>query len=64
MNHYHIFSPLEQFEITNFISINIPIFGYINISITNLGFYSIITIFLAIIIFIYSNNNNIIIPNH
>ena len=30
-------SPLEQFEVTNLISINAPILGYLNISLTNLG---------------------------
>lgn len=38
-------SPLEQFEVQNLISLQIPIIG-LNISLTNLGFYTLITIFI------------------
>jgi F-type H+-transporting ATPase subunit a len=58
-----IFSPLEQFEVINLISIYIPVFGYINLSLTNLGFYTIITIFIVLILHILSNNNKLVIPN-
>lgn len=58
-----IYSPLEQFEVINLISIYIPLFGYINLSITNLGLYTIIIIILVLSLNIISNNNNIIIPN-
>ena len=30
-------SPLEQFEVTNILSIQFPIFGYLNLTLTNLG---------------------------
>src|SRR5216684_3154078 len=39
-NIYLINSPLEQFEVSNLISINAPLFGYLNITLSNLGFYS------------------------
>jgi F-type H+-transporting ATPase subunit a len=32
-------SPLDQFEIRSLLSLNAPIFGNINISITNIGLY-------------------------
>ena len=38
-------SPLEQFEVQNLISLQIPIIG-LNISLTNLGFYTLVTIFI------------------
>ena len=38
-------SPLEQFEVTNLIGINAPILGYLNITLTNLGLYSILILF-------------------
>jgi len=38
-------SPLEQFEVQNLISLQIPIIG-LNISLTNLGFYTLITLFI------------------
>ena len=34
-------SPLEQFEVLNLISINAPIFGFLNLSLTNLGLITI-----------------------
>lgn len=37
-------SPLEQFEVVNLISINAPIFGYLNLSLTNLGLYSVLVL--------------------
>jgi F-type H+-transporting ATPase subunit a len=41
-------SPLDQFEVTNLISINAPILGYLNLSLTNLGLYSLIVLTLIL----------------
>lgn len=41
-------SPLEQFETTNFISFTAPIFGDFVISLTNVGFYSLIVLALGV----------------
>jgi len=38
-------SPLEQFEVSNLISINAPLFGYLNITLSNLALYSIIYLY-------------------
>ena len=38
-------SPLEQFEVTSLLGLNAPIFGYLNITLTNLGFYSLFVLF-------------------
>src|SRR5215472_9097830 len=35
-------SPLEQFEVINLISLNAPILGFLNFSLTNFSLYSII----------------------
>jgi F-type H+-transporting ATPase subunit a len=56
-------SPLEQFEITNLISLNAPIFGYINISLTNLALYCIIVLILILSLHIYANNTNKLVPS-
>lgn len=56
-------SPLEQFEVISFISLNMPIFGYINFSLTNLGLYALITVFLVISLHIYANNNFMLVPS-
>jgi len=57
-------SPLEQFEVVNFISISAPIFGYLNISLTNLGLYSIIVLFLILSLHILGNNENKLVPSY
>src|SRR5260221_449374 len=50
--HLVLISPLEQFEVVNFISISTPILGYLYISLTNLALYSIIVLLLVLIEFI------------
>lgn len=56
-------SPLEQFEVTNFIGISAPIMG-INISLTNLGFYSLLAVILIISFHLLASNNQKLIPNN
>ena len=48
LNNSFINSPLEQFEVTNLIGFNAPILGYLNLSLTNLALYSVLTLFLII----------------
>lgn len=60
---FNVYSPLEQFEVISFISINIGLFNYINFSLTNLGFYTIMTVFLVCSVHIYNTNNFILVPN-
>ena len=50
MKHYlflEIASPLDQFEIRNFISLDAPIIGNMHISLTNIGLYLTIGGFIA-----------------
>ena len=56
-------SPLEQFEVTNLIGFNAPIFGYINLTLTNLGLYCLILFILAIGLHYAANNNSSLLPN-
>ena len=65
MNKLTIFinSPLEQFEVSSLLSLNAPILGYLNISLTNLALYSIIVLSLIISIHYMSNNENKIVPS-
>ena len=44
-------SPLEQFEVSSLISVIAPIFGYINITLSNLGLYSILILFIILYLF-------------
>lgn len=62
MNLY-INSPLEQFEVKNLISINAPIFGHLNLTITNLALYSAIIFILVIGLHILGNNDTKLIPS-
>ena len=62
-NFNFISSPLEQFEVINLISINAPIFGYLNISLTNLGLYSVLVLSLIILLHYMWNNNNKLVPS-
>ena len=62
-NFSFINSPLEQFEVTNLIGINAPIFGYLNISLTNLGLYSILVLFLIIGLHYAGNNEVKLVPS-
>ena len=56
-------SPLEQFEIKNYISIDAPIFNDLNISLTNIGSYLTISLFLILTINILTTNYNKVISN-
>ena len=56
-------SPLDQFEIRNLLSIEAPIMGDINISITNIGLYLLISTFIIITASVLATNYNKIISN-
>jgi F-type H+-transporting ATPase subunit a len=60
---FTIASPLDQFEVTNLIGINAPILGYLNLSLTNLGLYSLIVLTLILSLHLLTINNNKIIPS-
>jgi len=62
-NNLIINSPLEQFETINLIGFNAPIFGYINVSLTNLALYCIIVLILILSLHLYANNNNKLVPS-
>ena len=51
-----IISPLDQFEIRNLFSIDTPIFGNANLSITNISLYMTIATFLAFTVSVLATN--------
>jgi F-type H+-transporting ATPase subunit a len=57
-------SPLEQFEITSLLSFNAPLFGYINLTLTNLAFYSFLILFLIVGLHIVANNSIKLLPSN
>ena len=58
-----ILSPLSQFEVTSLIGFNAPILGFFNLSLTNLGLYTLFTLFLILGVHIYGNNDSKLIPS-
>jgi len=56
-------SPLEQFEVISLIGINAPILSYVNISLTNLGLYTIIVVFVSLGFHFIASNNKQLIPS-
>ena len=56
-------SPLEQFEVRSLIGINAPIFGFLNLTLTNLALYSILVLILIIGLHLIANNNTRLIPS-
>lgn len=60
MTHF-ITSPLEQFEVVPFLSLSLP--GEINLSLTNLGVYGFITVFLVVGLHIIANNSYSLVPS-
>src|ERR1700743_3470992 len=56
-------SPLEQFEVINLISLNLPILGYWNLTLTNLGLYSIVIFTIIIGLHILGNNETNLVPS-
>ena len=59
-----IFSPLDQFEIRNLLSLDTGIFGNYNIAITNIGLYLTIGVLLIISVNILSTNSNKLVSNN
>ena len=58
-----IFSPLSQFEVLSLIGLNAPILNYLNLSLTNLGLYTILVLCTIVGLHTYGNNDFKLIPN-
>lgn len=56
-------SPLEQFEVTSLIGLNAPIFGYFNLTLTNLALYSLLVLGLIVSLHVMGNNNTKLVPS-
>ena len=59
-----VLSPLDQFEVRDLFSLNANLFGNIHLSLTNIGLYLSISIFLILTYSLLATNNNKIIPNN
>lgn len=58
-----ILSPLSQFEVTSLIGLNAPILGHLNLTLTNLGLYSLFVLFVVIGLHYFANNDSNLIPS-
>lgn len=61
---YDFNSPLDQFEIRDFISIDGPLIGNLHLSITNIGFYLTIATILAVTLSILATNFRKVLANN
>jgi F-type H+-transporting ATPase subunit a len=59
-----VLSPLDQFEVRDLFSLNANLLGNIHLSLTNIGLYLSISIFLILTYSLLATNNNKIIPNN
>ena len=59
-----VLSPLDQFEVRDLFSLNANILGNLHLSLTNIGLYLSISIFIILIYSLLATNNNKIIPNN
>lgn len=57
------FSPLDQFEVRNLLSLDAPILGNLHISLTNIGIYLTIGAFLALFLNLLATNYNKVVSN-
>ena len=57
-------SPLDQFTIRNLLSIKADLLGNIQLSLTNIGLYLIITTIIVFMMYILATNYNIVTPNN
>jgi|UniRef100_A0A1D1YSG1 F-type H+-transporting ATPase subunit a len=55
-----IYNPLEQFEIFKFIALEGPLFGYIQIGLTNIGFYLLLASLFLIFLHLQYNREGIL----
>jgi F-type H+-transporting ATPase subunit a len=57
MDVYLIFSPLDQFEVTNLIGISAQIVGLFNICLTNFSFYILLVLLIVVGLHFYADND-------
>jgi len=60
----NIVSPLDQFEVRNLLSLNAPVLGNLNLSLTNIGLYLTIGTLLALTINLLAVNYNKVVSNN
>lgn len=62
-NNLIIASPLDQFEIRNFLSLEAPLLANLHLFISNIAFYLTIAAFISYLVNLLARNYNIIVAN-
>ena len=62
-NNLLIASPLDQFEIRNFLSLEAPLVGNLHLFISNIAFYLTVAALIAYSVNLLARNYNIIVAN-
>ena len=60
---FFLYSPLDQFEIRNLISVNAPILANLHLSVNNIGLYMAISIYIALVLNLITTNYDKIVSN-
>ena len=58
-----VLSPLDQFEVRDLLSLDAPILANLHISLTNIGLYLTISVFLILSLNVLATNYNKIVAN-
>jgi F-type H+-transporting ATPase subunit a len=57
-------SPLDQFEIRDLVSLDLPVLANLHLSLTNIGLYLVIAFFISLLFTTLATNQNKIVSNH
>lgn len=63
VNNLLVSSPLEQFEIIDFVYLCAPILGYAKWSLTNIGLYAIFAVLIVLVMNLLASNHYSLIPS-
>ena len=61
---HFITSPLDQFEIRDLVSLDLPVLANLHLSLTNIGLYLVIAFFISLLFTTLATNQNKIVSNH
>ena len=64
MNIWYISNPTDQFEIRNLVGLQAPILGNLQISLTNIGLYLLISLIIGIMYSLLTNNEEKFVMNN
>jgi F-type H+-transporting ATPase subunit a len=63
-NYTIITSPLDQFEVRDLLSLDAPLLGNLHLSLTNIGLYLVMGLFLTLSLNVLATNYNKVVSNN